>query len=44
MPLTVAECPPPRTLPTGELECPVCGCIWDKSDGEPECTGPEDES
>jgi len=41
MPLTV-ECPPPRTLATGELECPSCGRIWDREDGEPDCAGCEE--
>lgn len=31
-------CPPPRTLPTGESECPSCGRMWDRADGRPACS------
>ncbi len=34
--LTVT-CPQPRTLATGEFECPLCGAIWDKDEETPEC-------
>lgn len=45
MPLTIeiaGECPPPRTLATGEQECPSCGRIWDEDDGAPACRGDEE--
>lgn len=30
-------CPTPRTIATGERECPRCGAIWDRADGPPDC-------
>lgn len=37
--LTVT-CPQPRTLATGEFECPICGAIWDRDEDTPECRQP----
>lgn len=38
--LTVT-CPKPRTLATGELECPLCGSIWDRDEEPPRCRRPD---
>jgi rubrerythrin len=35
-----AKCPQPRTLATGEYECPSCGTIWDRDEDTPECCSP----